>query len=94
MKEEILEFIHRRFPTDNNWTTGNCYFFATILAARFDGKIYYEPIVGHFLFRAADGNFYDWEGQYNQDTSQVFEWDSAREIDSYHTFRIMRDCIL
>ena len=28
---DVLEFIHRRFKKDNDWTTGNCYYFACIL---------------------------------------------------------------
>jgi len=33
---EIVEFLHRRFPTDSNWLTGNCYWMACILATRFE----------------------------------------------------------
>lgn len=40
---EVTEFIHRRFPDDCNWTSGNCYYFAVILQARFGGeKLYYK----------------------------------------------------
>lgn len=32
---KALEFIHRRFPQDSNWLTGNCYHFALIFIQRF-----------------------------------------------------------
>ena len=91
MKEEILDFIHRRFPNDSNWTTGNCFYFALILNSRFMGRIYYEPISGHFLFKAGDGNFYDWNGLYEFDTSEAFDWEYYPDI--LHASRIMRDCL-
>ena len=92
MKEEILEFIHRRFPTDSNWTTGNCFYFALILNSRFLGRIYYEPILGHFLFKAEDGNFYDWNGLYEFDTSAAFDWEYYP--DNLHASHIIRDCLM
>ena len=33
--DEVIEFIKRRFPTDSNWLSGNCYYFAKILQERF-----------------------------------------------------------
>ena len=36
----VLEFIHRRFPQDSNWLTGNCYHFALILSSVFNGDIF------------------------------------------------------
>lgn len=47
--KEICDFITRRFSTtDANWQNGNCYWFARILADRFNLEIYYNPIIGHF----------------------------------------------
>lgn len=63
MEEKILEFIKRRFPVDQGWTTRNCYFFALILKSVFFGEIVYDVIAGHFLFLGADGNLYDWNGK-------------------------------
>lgn len=60
-QEEVLEFIHRRFPHDSNWTSGNCYYFALILKDRFGGKMIYEPIDGHFLVQIGDVCF-DYNG--------------------------------
>jgi hypothetical protein len=47
---EILEFIHRRFPQDCHWLDGNCFWFALILKKRFPNvEIFYFPIQGHFV---------------------------------------------
>ena len=35
LEEIVLKFIKRRFPVDCNWLSGNCYYFAQILMARF-----------------------------------------------------------
>lgn len=63
IKEEINDFIDRRFPIDCHWLDGNCYWFALILSKRFNYlNIYYEPIDGHFL--AGNGEtFFDWLGE-------------------------------
>jgi len=45
----VLEFIHRRFPQDSNWLTGNCYHFALILSSVFNGDIFYDVVAGHFV---------------------------------------------
>lgn len=96
MEKEILEFINRRFPIDCNWTNGNCFYFAQILANRFHGDVVYDPIDGHFLFWASDGNFYDWTGIRIYDESQkrnMFLWcDSAMKDGLLHN-RIYRDCV-
>ena len=50
-QDKILDFIHRRFEQDCEWTSGNCYYFALILKGRFrKGKIVYDVIDGHFLY--------------------------------------------
>lgn len=92
--EEILEFIFRRFPKDSNWLDGNCYFFAKILEAAFQGVIYYDPIAGHFLFKQGD-YYYDWAGahQYPKEVEEKFEnWRYYMYKDPTHYSRVMRDC--
>ena len=55
MREQVLEFIYRRFPDDCHWTDGNCYYFACILKARFEeGEIWYDAVDGHFVFKLED----------------------------------------
>ena len=87
----VLEFINKRFPTDCNWTTGNCYYFALILADRFNGDIYYDVINGHFITKIQD-NFYDWNGIVNTNNCLV-EWNKMDQYDSLVKQRIIRDCI-
>lgn len=87
----VLEFINKRFPIDCNWTTGNCYYFALILADRFNGDIYYDVINGHFITKIQD-YFYDWNGVVDTNNYLV-EWNKMDQYDSLVKQRIIRDCI-
>lgn len=87
----VLEFINKRFQTDCNWTSGNCYFFALILADRFNGDIYYDVINGHFITKVAD-TFYDWNGIVESNNCYV-KWSDMDKYDSLVKQRIIRDCI-
>lgn len=96
MDNKIEDFIQRRFPIDNNWLNGNCYFFAVILRAAFGGKIIYNPIDGHFLLYV-DGGYYDWSGlrTYSQSEINTFvDWENYHLKDISHWHHIVRDCIL
>lgn len=94
MKEEILEFIKRRFPKDCNWTTGNCYYFATILHERFPGgTVAYDVIYGHFVYKYED-TYYDWNGIVDMTGRLVVEWNSFEDYDKSVKERVERDCIL
>lgn len=89
----IKEFITRRWSdSDCKWTTGNCYWFAVILVTRFPClKIYYEPIIGHFV--AGDGiTFYDINGEYISNNLKALE-EIEREDTSLYK-RLVRDCVL
>ena len=71
--QDVEAFIHRRFPNKEKWTQGNCFYFAKILETRFPGgKILYEPLAGHFLYKY-NNEFYDWTGKYTGDTSRVYD---------------------
>lgn len=89
--EKIIEFIKRRFPTDNNWCNGNCYFFALILSETFHGDIFYDPIIGHFVAKI-DGVYYDWNGVYETD-EELINWKTLKEIDPIWARRLERDCV-
>ena len=92
-ENEILEFIHRRFQTDCNWTCQNCYFFSLILKDRFPfGSIWYDVIKGHFVFLYED-KYYDWTGIIEPD-GYLVEWEKFNEYDALQKQVIIRDCIM
>ena len=93
MENDVLEFIQRRFKVDCNWLDGNCYYFAIILKDRFpEGKIFYDVIHGHFIFKYQD-ELYDWSGIHRPEGLLV-DWDNFDEYDSLLKKRIIRDCVL
>lgn len=91
MEEKILEFIKRRFPEDQHWTNGNCFFFALILEHVFGGSIVYNVVAGHFMLQI-DGCLYDWTGKVDEH-GPIVEWDKFAEYDVSQMARIIRDCI-
>ena len=91
--DDVLEFIHRRFPVDNDWLTGNCYYFAMILKERFGGTICYDVIDGHFL-TVIDGVKYDWSGVVPANNHPYVIWDSFECYDRNQFNRVYMDCIL
>lgn len=93
--KEVLDFIHKRFSKDNNWLTGNCYYFAVILKTRFpEGIILYDVIDGHFVLQY-NGIKYDWSGVYEENNEHCWiEWDLFDSYDSIQKEVIVRDCIL
>ena len=95
MKDEVIEFILRRFPINCYWLNGNCYYFALILHERFpNSAIYYDQIEGHFVTKIGD-NYYDWHGIniHAPQSEGLVKWDEYEQIDSSHYHRIKRDVI-
>lgn len=94
MMDEVIEFIKRRFPYDNNWLDGNCYYFALILHKRFlHSKIIYNPIDGHFVVQYKN-TLYDWHGVYvPSNYGSLIDWENYDKIDIDHYERIVRDVI-
>lgn len=99
VSKEVKDFINRRFKTDCQWTSGNCYYFSLILADRFKSYsscMYYDPIDGHFLCRI--GNlFYDFTGEHKygrSDMERLYKWDELKELDCTWYSRIVRDVLL
>lgn len=91
----IVEFIHRRFKTDCNWTEGNCYYFAVILKERFpELEIIYCPIPGHFMVLDLVTRLaYDWSGVHEVANQPYYLWDSLRDDEPELYRRIVSDCI-
>lgn len=92
MESTIIEFIQRRFPSDCNWTSGNCYFFAIILQSVFGGDIYYDVVNGHFLLQC-EGKLYDWTGK-TKSSGFLVRWNDFEQYDSVQKERIIKDCIM
>ena len=93
MEQEVLDFIHRRFPQDSNWTSGNCYYFAKILLERFySGDIYYDVIDGHFVY-GNNGEYFDYNGKVSQEGRHLIKWKNFTFYDYSQYLRILRDCI-
>lgn len=97
MDEQVIGFIRRRFPSDCNWLTGNCYYFALILHDRFPwGRIMYDTTDGHFVVEI-DGVRYDWTGAVDDSDGQhnYVPWREFRKhYDELQYERIERDCIM
>lgn len=93
MQNEVLEFINRRFNKDENWCNGNCYWFSLILCIRFPRlRIYYEPVVGHFV-AGCDDEFYDWNGRYTS-SRELILFDCIKKEDPLWYERLVRDCVM
>ena len=93
MKDEVLDFIQRRFQNDCNWLNGNCYYFALILHNRFpNSEIYYDCIKGHFITKI-NNNYYDWAGIY-QVKNSLIKWNEYENIDYAHYNRIKENVVL
>lgn len=91
--DEVIEFIKRRFINDCNWISGNCYYFSIILKDRFpNGKIFYDVIYGHFIFKYKE-KYYDWTG-YIEPKGYLVEWDNFDKYDYLQKERIIRDCLM
>ena len=93
MKNEVLEFINRRFKTDCKWCTGNCYYFAIILHTRFNnGDIIYEPVMGHFLYKIEE-YCYDFKGKHEL-PNFYYIWKELEGAEPSLYKRIVIDCTL
>ena len=90
--DEVLEFIKRRFPQDCRWLDGNCYYFALILYDRFEGEIFYDVVLGHFVFKYKD-KYYDWNG-INTECKNLYSWLDFQRYDELLFKRVIRDCIM
>ena len=93
MRNEVLKFAEKFKEID--WNNGNCFYFATMLAARFGGEVAYNVIDGHFC-TLIDGNYYDSLGlcPYSVGDERTILWKDFAQYDSLQMKRIERDVIL
>ena len=93
--EGVLDFIHKRFQTDCNWMSGNCYWFAIILTHRFPQLIlYYDPIEGHFYSVDLNSSIaYDYRGPHQLDPSFI-RFNKLKVLDPVWYDRIIENCVL
>lgn len=98
--EEIIEFIKRRFPNEDKWLTGNCYWFAVILNefCSGEGEIFYDVMMGHFYYCYGSIEdhmiYWDWNGPHTfKTTNNLIKWNVFYFYDKLQYERIIRDCI-
>ena len=88
-------------PVIDCFTQGCCYWFAFILKERFQGKIVYDPVIGHFACMIGD-TAYDIRGNidktYGPGFFNWYEWDTwelyANGEPSGARQQVIKDCIL
>lgn len=66
IQSEVVKFIERRFPVDNDWMTTNSYWFAKILTLRFAAlQLYFIPSTSHFIAAdIKDDIYFDYDGDH------------------------------
>lgn len=102
----ILNFIDRftsngtRQEVIDCFQNGCCYWFAYILAKRFEdfslpqSKIYYDEINNHFGYYDQESNrVYDITGDVTNKYNWELSWEEIIDKDLLHAKRIVRDCI-
>ena len=92
----ILNFIKKfKFKyakeLEEVFTTGDCYYFAIILKARFAGDIYYLPVANHFVTKIGSC-YYDITGRVEPDEHPI-KWSEFGKGDASWRRRVVRDCI-
>lgn len=97
MKKEVESFIssfkgvRNKECLENAFINGNCYHFALILKELFNGAIYYDNNIGHFITKI-DGKYYDIKGE-TTPYSTVFEWATMSALEPNLYWRIVNDCV-
>ena len=96
----IINFINQFAafgePVVECFTNGMCYYFTTILRARFgeyNTQRLYDPKSNHFATKI-DGRIYDATGDITDEPDHDWQdWMIYRRVDPSHALRIERDCI-
>lgn len=94
--KKVLSFINdfkkiNKDVIEELFSNGYCYWFANILANRFDGEIYYLPIMNHFITKIAN-DFYDIKGIANYNELK-YPWVFYQKFEPLESQRIIKNCI-
>lgn len=94
---KVLKFINdfkKAHPAEieDVFLNGYCFWFAKILNLRFNGEIFYLPIMNHFIVKIED-KYYDITGEVVLE-EKPYEWNSYSTFDYLDYKRVRRDCIL
>jgi len=99
IKKLPIEFFIERFKEGFNkeeviklFTQGNCYHFAVILSNLYDGEIYHDNIVNHFIFKHKN-KFYDITGEVDVKNKDISKLIDIEINDPSHFIILLRDCI-
>ncbi len=95
-KKEIGNFLARFHASDDVnevFTQGCCYWFAVIMAMRFNSPIMYSPVDNHFTV-SIHGRLYDITGDVTEKYPDSVSWIGYAMFDPSDFARIMRDCVL
>lgn len=99
MKDEVLEFINRRFNNPEvikSFTNGDCYYFAHILKIRFGiGRIVYNEVDNHFGY-LSHNKIYDITGiicENFSDDNLWQDWIFYMSNEPSNAKRIINDCV-
>ena len=95
-KKEIENFLarfHSSEDVDEVFTRGCCYWFAVIMAMRFNSPVMYSPVDNHFTV-SIHGRLYDITGDVTEKYPDSVSWIDYAMFDPNDFARIVRDCVL
>ena len=90
MRKTILNFIKQFESAKHMFLNGKCYWFAVILRERFNGKLYYNPIMNHWAC-LINNELYDVTGMI---VNTCYEpWPDCVADDTLLYHRLINQCI-
>ena len=98
METDVLAFIDnfkRGFDKEyleKVFMNGNCYHFALILKELFNGSIYYDGYLGHFITKI-DSKYYDIKGETTSYSNVVYDWKTMSDLEPNLYDRVLNDCV-
>lgn len=103
--EEFIKKFKSKFPEELEQTFyhGYCYWFAMILSLRFEGDIWFNPVIVHFASRIR-GNLYDifglvdpgvdpYTGVYRCENDEWYSWETYQTNHQDEIESIVDSCI-